>query len=613
MEEKHTNQKEESMFWVYVIFGLILFPITIPLITNVLIYRINVKNYLFNKTNLKYYQFGWKTFYPTTLNLICFLIYGTTLLLSMLFLCGVFTTYFSKLGFAFAVLFAIAGIFLTIIGLIWLFILKFLFSKRKQKLLDEKEFKKRMLEEEKITKEHFKKENKFFNWVFCLDLKDKQIYELEKINQIKQKENIKGVFLNKECFIPEKALNKHTSIIGGTGSGKTTTAKHFIKSALENDWNFIFLDGKADNDLKNELNDLSLKFNKNLLIWGKDTNNESFKYNPFKNKTQAEIISIIMESFDYSKIVFGDNQGVAYYKIMEKSILDTVLPYALKINETINFFVLEKWTNKSWILEIIQNKEYQKKLFDIENNDILFEKINNLKEQLNKYDEKIWSSLNAKMKSLNENFSISKNKSSKSIKELLMDNSSKHIYFSIPTMTDPINAVFLAKTILLDIKQSAKENQNSKRKTLLFFDEFGSYASNVLTELLLQGRSYGYCVVLLYQGIAEIKKVSKEFCENILNNTTTKISHRVQEIEGAEIIASLFGTKKVLISTKQTGFSETQSDDLTGTGSVRVGDSFVFNPNIIKTKLKTGECIVLTEDLNGNVLIYEDIQKVDFI
>jgi hypothetical protein len=64
-----------------------------------------------------------------------------------------------------------------------------------------------------------------------------------------------GVVLNKErgIYIPADALNYGTTVLGTTGGGKTNSLKLCIEFGIKNRENILFINGKEDFDLCEDL------------------------------------------------------------------------------------------------------------------------------------------------------------------------------------------------------------------------------------------------------------------------------------------------------------------------------------------------------------------------
>ena len=613
MEKQNIKKQNESYKTILIVLSALFFFISIPFILAILlnreIYKLHFRKIVNNHRN-EFFSLIMMFF------IIPFVIFG----LSLFYILVKPTPDLNGILNVFLFLFSIAGLFFFIFFIIFLIFSKiYYFNLTRKRIRIEEEYKNN-LQNKKISKSFFYKENLFFNHIFCVDIQDETNKEITK-----PKQQIEGTYLNDDCVIPDFALTRHISIIGHTGSGKTTTIKHFIKRAISTNKKVVFVDGKADKGLIDELTQLCVDQNKKIKVYELDNPENNIKYNPFKDKTPNQIVSMLVESTGYS-LALKEEKDSSHYKRIEKAILDFIVPLMINYEKEkrIDFKLLEKWTNYDFVQETINNEDNWYKIFpELNKNDESFKekakiKIKELKANLNKLDEKVWDSLYIRYSSLVRSIKNIRMSGFSLQKELDKNNldASDVILFSIPTMNDPTNSCYIANLIVQDIKQNAsfnEKNTDNEHPALLFFDEFGSYGSTTITELLLQGRSKKYALFLLYQGIAELEKMQKGFSENVLNNTNSLIVHSIKEVEGAEKIASVFGTIKTVIDTKQTGKNELGKIDLTGTGTVKVGDEFVFNPNILKNELSVGCCVVRTIDHHLKPKIYNEIQKVNLI
>lgn len=225
------------------------------------------------------------------------------------------------------------------------------FLKNQEKIKKEQE----KINDGELTNDHSKETYSLFERLIFINLYSKKIPN-KKINKPRPSN---GVVLNEKVLIPAKALQQPISVLGSSGYGKTTTLIHFLKFAFLNNYPVIFIDGKGDRKLINELADIAKVNRLKMKSWSIDGNLEKktneVKYNPFKNKTDNQIVALLLESQGYSQSAKNHSDSM-YYRQIEKAILDLVVPSLTKLNIPIDLKSLSKYTNKKTFESLVFNR-----------------------------------------------------------------------------------------------------------------------------------------------------------------------------------------------------------------------------------------------------------------
>lgn len=225
------------------------------------------------------------------------------------------------------------------------------FLKNQEKIKKEQE----KINDGELTNDHSKETYSLFERLIFINLYSKKIPN-KKINKPRPSN---GVVLNEKVLIPVKALQQPISVLGSSGYGKTTTLIHFLKFAFLNNYPVIFIDGKGDRKLINELADIAKANRLKMKSWSIDGNLEKktneVKYNPFKNKTDNQIVALLLESQGYSQSAKNHSDSM-YYRQIEKAILDLVVPSLTKLNIPIDLKSLSKYTNKKTFESLAFNR-----------------------------------------------------------------------------------------------------------------------------------------------------------------------------------------------------------------------------------------------------------------
>ncbi|MBO6072763.1 type IV secretory system conjugative DNA transfer family protein [bacterium] len=133
--------------------------------------------------------------------------------------------------------------------------------------------------------------------------------------------------------IDYKDLFTHCSLIGATGSGKTSYILAIIKNIiLENsNNNLVFIDGKNDLNLTKKLKDLAKQYNYDFYFFDNDNHhNNNFDYCYFENKTYMQIKEIILRL--RTKELSNSSMGATYYFNQVNNYLFFIINLLMKNN-----------------------------------------------------------------------------------------------------------------------------------------------------------------------------------------------------------------------------------------------------------------------------------------
>ncbi len=224
-----------------------------------------------------------------------------------------------------------------------------------------------------------------------------------------------GVIINRSrgIFVPETILNRGTCVFGVTGGGKTNTLELFIEYGIFKRQNIIFVNGKGDYGLYEDLKVACENNNYNFKCWSPKFNipkQNKFIYNPFKDKDANSVTSMLMEIGRYS-LLEATTPGAIYYKDNEMACINLICKlllfkqknhsandktdYSICLENLFRFADLEKMSEILNVNEILQKDKkerleskfnfyvnLQKKLNTaINNNTLTSEKLNEFRSQ----------------------------------------------------------------------------------------------------------------------------------------------------------------------------------------------------------------------------------------
>lgn len=407
-------------------------------------------------------------------------------------------------------------------------------------------------------------------------------------------------------IIPFNALNKHTCLVGTTGSGKTVTLFNFIFSAMANEKALIFIDGKGTLENITKFTRACKEIDKKchvITIDGKDG------YNPFASGTPSELTDKIISMFDWTE---------EHYKLTSSRFLQLLIQYLQlkKIPVTLSNIILYSDIKKLTELEIqdlrrVQpnrsSENIQPSFDDLPSFDeptaaeavpvaaaaeaanaeatkasMLFDKIKSI-------EIKSIQGLQARIASLAEGDmeELFSNPDALNLAEAIEQKEA--VLFSIDSLRYAEQSKALGRLVVNDIKTCVSHHaKNGAEPVGLFFDEFNVFASHEVIDIINKSRSAGFEAVLAFQSLSDIDKLNngEALRRQIIQNCNNLIVQKQNDSKDAEELSKIFGTYETQELTVQE-----QKNGEAGAGSLRMVNKFRVAPDDIK-RLQTGEAFI---------------------
>ena len=124
------------------------------------------------------------------------------------------------------------------------------------------------------------------------------------------------------------------------------------------------------------------------------------------------------------------------------------------------------------------------------------------------------------------------------------------LYVRLPTMAKEAAALNFAKMLLSDFRSAVARVQalpRDKRPSpphLLFADEMGSYVMPGVSRFFEQARSGNIAILAGFQAIGQLREVSPEFADTLMQNTWSKIMFRFGAADSAAQAAEMIGSHR---------------------------------------------------------------------
>jgi len=392
---------------------------------------------------------------------------------------------------------------------------------------------------------------------------------LDKLKEEKHDGTLLGVLKStgQPAFLSDQYVNEVVTVFGTTGSGKTITLRRFLSRSIKAGYPTIFIDGKPTDENINWVKALAEKTGRPF--YGFNCGN-FMGYDPFSDGGFTELKDKIMSlkddwSSDHYKSIAGDYLQAVFeviFKLGKAPDLKTVVD-CLDYNQL------------ALLLRKTKDKEFIERMDRIES-DYSADDIKGLRAHLNTL---VYSEFGRYFDANAKRFSLS---------QAIGENAV--VYFALPALRFPEFSAVLGKLVINDLKTAIDRNDGVK-KVFTVFDEFSIFAGKQVLNLVNMGRGKGVHAVFGTQGVSDLRTVSPDFQDQILNCTNTIICHRVNDQTSAETIATWAGTKKEFDVTAQV----TAGNSSASMGSVSLNRSFNVHPDAIKQELLKGEAFIVTK------------------
>lgn len=401
--------------------------------------------------------------------------------------------------------------------------------------------------------------------------------------------------------IPHRILNRHTCLVGTTGSGKTVTLYNFIYNALLYQKPIVFVDGKGDLGNIAKFKKFCQRLNRKVTVI---TIDGQTGYNPFATGTPTELTDKIISMFDWSE---------EHYKLTSSRFIQLLISYMQLEGLEINLANIIKYSDTSVLnnYHITKNNNYkpvtEKEEPETDGGLPDFGKIPKLAEEestpekttdrraaeilekINGIEKKSIQGIQARIATLAEGDMSEMFSAPNAFNLSEAIENGEAVLFSLDSLRYPQQARALGRLVINDIKTCVSSHQRAGASPVsLIFDEFNVFATHEVVDVINKSRSAGFEALLSFQSLSDIDKLDKgqELRRQIIENCNTLIVQKQNDSQGAEELSSLFGTFEDVEATVQA-----EEDMVTGMQSYRKVRKFAVHPDDIK-QLGVGEAFI---------------------
>lgn len=406
----------------------------------------------------------------------------------------------------------------------------------------------------------------------------------------------------KRFMLKKQELNAHAFVSGTTGAGKTTLILNVIESFSKSNLPVIMIDGKGDPTIVQEVKNVANLFNRKTYVFNE---NNDLTYNPLKNGNRTVVVDRLMNIFDWSE---------EYYQSQARNILLKIVMFIDDYNLNRDLKTLNQMLNASNIIKVLNNdytkvqktitKKVRKKndddssnidlsemslsekkeyLKNKEQNKEEYEEIQETTEVIEhsdlyyKYCELFFETKGLgvlegdRLTEVIEDFRKKFNGLKAQIENLLLTDIGELVedkddgldiekvleekavlVFSFETVKYPQFMKTFSRFVIEDIATVMSGQFETETKTLLVADEFGSYGTSRIIDLLARLRSAGLHALIGTQTVNDLVVDGVDLSGKIFGSTNTYMIGKVNDDEEADRLSKLFGTYEDVDITTQT-------------------------------------------------------------
>ncbi len=385
---------------------------------------------------------------------------------------------------------------------------------------------------------------------------------IDKINKdLKQENNViltKHIEMGLNMAVPPKGHGRqmNTIVIGGAGSGKTW--RFITPNLLQANCSYVVVDPAGD--LLRNTGAFFRKKNYKLKVLNLIDMEQSDAFNPWGYCNDQNQFQVMVDNFWKSTEEPMANKGDQFWDDAAKSLLLAVVFYLWEKGDTINFHSIsamvsfaEPEDGAQSALDSLFDELYQ------ENQDSLAAWFySSFRKGAAKTKQSILQVLNAKLfRTKTAEFEKMTAFDSLNIQDLYADTQKSILYLVIPTMNTTYN--FLVSMLYMQLFEGINnyypKHGKCKQHLRVIMDEAANVAlPKDFDKVPAVCRKYGYSVVLVFQGISQLKTLfERERWEGVMANMDTQIFLGSTEQSCHEYFSKALG--KATIDYKTRGYS----------------------------------------------------------
>jgi type IV secretory pathway TraG/TraD family ATPase VirD4 len=398
-------------------------------------------------------------------------------------------------------------------------------------------------------------------WVYTYKITIKQ---LEQEAEIKRDEQRKKLIPEGEINLSAKG---HWLAVGTTGSGKTANILRLVERAIQDNQFLAVVDGKgtiAQYSLYDVIIKLAKRCGRKVYVLNQTDTKRSAKYNPFINCSATQIKDMLLSMGVWSE---------EYYKNLAASYWLTLAKFLIETKQTITFNCLAEYSDPELLRVLADNAFAEDKISQSLHSEVMNVVSGKEGEQAKVASTRFLTVYKGDgqdiFASADEGFSL-----------LTAYKENAICLFLVNPLAFDDFARSTGRLVVQDIKHFISDRQSRSANgdnPLIVLDELGVYADDSMVDVLNKSRESNATVCCAIQSTVDLDKISPQLTFQVINNSQNFLVFRINDPDGAEKMANVFGTRSASIYTDRMRFGIE-----TGDSSRRDGEAYNVNPNLIK-------------------------------
>jgi len=426
---------------------------------------------------------------------------------------------------------------------------------------------------------------------------------LERIRRWRLKSGYTQVYLGygfniaRPLYLTNDQRQMHCEVVGSTGTGKTESVLlPMLAHDIAHKKGAIIIDGKGDLELRNKILYIVHKQKRedDFYFFSLSHPEKSNTYNPLYRGNATELKDKLVNSMNWSEEF--------YRRVAEQAAL-TLLNAIRASGRTTRFRELHS---------LLTDLGALKKLSDETTDPILKEDIGKMVNSFKDNHKFLAGLMSDLFLSSRSEFSDLLDTDKPEIDLLKVYEENKICYFALDLQKYADTSRRLGRMIIQDIRAVSSHIQTNvtafnRHFFPVFIDDASSFLELNFLDLLNKCRASGFAITILHQSPGDLVfRGAPTFAQQVIENTNIKIVLRQDDPYSVDKFTKIAGTRRAMISTYQTQ-EQILGKGLTGAGSVREGQTFRIEPDLIRA-LKIGEAVVIWKNPS---LLTEHV-KLDF-